>query len=384
MSTERAFDTIVVGLGGMGSAACAHLARRGQRVLGLDRYGIPHEMGSSHGITRIIRLAYYESPAYVSLLQRAFVLWRELEARAGERLLVQTGSVDAALPGNWVVDGSIASCVEHGLDHEVLDGAELARRFPGYQLPAEARACFQPDGGFLLPERCIVAHAEVALAAGAELHGHEPVLDWSAEADGSVRVHTTRASYRADRMVLAAGAWMGELAAPLAGVAVAERQVLGWFQPRRPERFRPDTFPVFNLELDGERCYGLPAYGIPGFKIGRYHHLGESGHPDELRAEPDGRDEALLRATIARHFPDADGPVLSMRTCLFTNVEDEHFVVDTHPDHPQVVLASPCSGHGFKFASVMGEILADLAQRGETRHDIGPFRLARLGAGASA
>jgi sarcosine oxidase len=170
---------------------------------------------------------------------------------------------------------------------------------------------------------------------------------------------------------------MGELAAPLSGVAVPERQVLGWFQPSRPELFTPARFPVFNVDVPEGRFYGLPVAGVPGVKIGRYHHLGEQGSPDELRAPPDARDEAVLRLFLDRYLPDAAGPVLSLRTCLFTNTPDEHFVLDLHPDEPRVVLASPCSGHGFKFASVIGEIVADLATEGTTRHEIERFRLAR-------
>lgn len=370
-------DVIVAGVGAMGSAAAYHLARRGQRVLALERFGIPNTLGSSHGITRIIRLAYYEDPSYVALLRRAFVLWRELETTAGERLLVQTGSIDAAAEDNWVFAGSVRSCQEHDLPHEVLDAHALQQRFPGYRLPDDVLACYQPDGGFLLPERCVVAHVEAAMAHGAEVHGHEPVLGWEPDGDGVV-VATERGRYHADRLVLSAGAWIGDLVAPLAGRAVAERQVLGWFAPDRPERFEPATFPVFNLETDRGRYYGFPRYGIPGFKLGRYHHREERGRPEDLRAPPDAVDEALLREAVAAYFPDADGPVLTLATCLFTNTADEHFVIDRLPDHPQVVVASPCSGHGFKFAAVVGEILADLAVDGTPDHDLRRFGLDRL------
>lgn len=371
------YDVIVAGVGAMGSAAAFHLARRGQRVLALDRHGIPNTLGSSHGITRIIRLAYYEDPAYVALLRRAFVLWRELETIAGERLLIQTGSIDAAAEDNWVFAGSVRSCEEHDLPHEVLDAASLGRRFPGYRLPDDVLACYQPDGGFLLPERCVVAHAEAAMALGAEVHGHEPVLGWEPDGDGVV-VATERGRYHAERLVVSAGAWIGDLVAPLAGRAVPERQVLGWFAPRRPERFTAASFPVFNLETDLGRYYGFPPHGIPGFKLGRYHHRQEHGRPEDLRHPPDAQDEALLREAVTAYFPDADGPVLSLATCLFTNTADEHFVIDRLPDHPQVVVASPCSGHGFKFAAVVGEILADLALDGDTRHDVQRFALDRL------
>lgn len=371
------FDAIVVGCGAMGSAACYHLARRGKRVLGLERFGIPNEEGSSHGFTRIIRLAYYESPDYVALLRRAYTLWRELETVAGERLLVQTGSIDCGAPDNWIFAGSVRSCVEHDLPHEVLDGHALTQRFPGVRFPSDMVACYQPDGGFLLPERCIVAHANAAMALGAELHGHEPVVGWDVTSDG-VRVRTERGEYRAERLVLAAGAWMRELVPALDSLAVPERQVLAWFQPRRPELYQPPRFPVFNAEREEGRFYGFPVHGIPGFKIGMYHHRHEQGRPDELRGAPTAADEAPLRTFTERYFPDAGGPTLSLRTCLFTNTPDEHFIVDTHPELPEVIVASPCSGHGFKFASVIGEVLAELAADGASRQRIGLFRLDRL------
>src|SRR5438876_5191743 len=172
------YDAIVLGLGAMGSAALFHLARRGRRVLGIEQFNIPHDRGSYHGFSRIIRLAYYEHPSYVPLLRRAYELWRDLQRQAGEQLLFLTGSVDAGPAGSEVVEGSRASCAAHGLPHEVLTGAELNRRFPGYWLPPETRAVFQPEGGFLTPERCIVAHVRLAQAAGAEVHAREPVLDW--------------------------------------------------------------------------------------------------------------------------------------------------------------------------------------------------------------
>lgn len=374
MARER-YEVIVVGVGGMGSAALHHLARRGKRVLGLERFDVPNERGSSHGVTRIIRLAYYEHVAYVPLLRRAYELWRELEAIAGEQLLHVTGSLDVAPPEQLVFAGSLRSCEEHGLPHEVLDAAQVARRFPAYRLDPEALAVLQPDGGFLLPERCIVAHVEAAQANGAELHARERVLGWEPVGEG-VRVRTDRGEYEAERLVLTAGAWISELAElPV----LAERQVLAWFQPLRPELFAPERFPVFNLQLDEEkRYYGFPVFGIPGFKLGRYHHLRETGPADELDSEPRPQDEQLLRSFTERYFPDAAGPAMTLKTCLFENSPDEHFIVDRLPDAPQVVVGGGFSGHGFKFCSVLGEILADLATDGDTAHEIGFLRLARL------
>jgi sarcosine oxidase len=371
------YDAIVVGVGGMGSAAAYYLARRGKRVLGLERFGIPHSMGSSHGHTRIIRLAYYEDPSYVLLLRRAYELWREIQGKAGERLLHTTGSIDAGPADSWVFQGSWESCKLHDLPHEVLTGAELKRRHPGYNLPPDHLALLQPEGGFLTPERCIVSYVMAAQAEGAEIHGHERVLEWE-PLEGGVRVTTDRGHYEADRLIITAGAWNGEILDVLEGLAVPERQVLAWLQPTRPERFRPDNFPVFNLLVDEGRFYGFPVFGVPGFKFGKYFHLNETGAADELDRVPNDHDEEVLRSFAERYFPDGSGPTMDLQTCMFTNTPDHHFVIDLHPDYEQVSFASACSGHGFKFASVVGEIMADLADRGFTRHDIDLFRLDRL------
>lgn len=372
------YDVIVIGIGGMGSATAYHLAGRGRRVLGLERFGIPHAMGSSHGHTRIIRLAYYEHPSYVPLLRRAYELWRELQQAVGEPLLHITGSLDAGPPDDWIFKGSLKSCELHDLPHEVLDNAEITRRYPGYRLPEDTMAVFQPDGGFLVPEHCIVAHVHAAIAEGAEIHGCEQVMGWEPAGDG-VKVTTDKAAYTADQMVITAGAWAGKLDSALDRHLTPERQVLAWLQPKRPEWFQPDRFPVFNLTVPEGRFYGFPVYGIPGFKFGWYHHLEETVDPDDFERESNARDEAMLRAFAEHHFPDGAGPTMSLLSCMFTNTTDENFILDVHPDHPQVFVASPCSGHGFKFCSVIGEIMADLVVDGSTGHDIGLHRIGRLG-----
>ncbi|CAN5726628.1 N-methyl-L-tryptophan oxidase [soil metagenome] len=377
MATSKHFDVIVAGCGGMGSATAYHLGKRGQSVLGLERFDIPHAMGSSHGVNRIIRLAYYEDPSYVPLLRRAYELWRDLEREAGEQLLSITGSIDASAPDGEVFQGSLRSCKEHDISHEVLSSHALTERFPGYKLPSGHMAVFQQDGGFLLSERCIVAHVHGALKAGAELHGRERVLEWHSNGD-SVTVRTSRSTYQAARLVLTAGAWMDHLVPVLAPLLQPERQVLAWFQPHSPQLFGPDLFPVFNLTVEEGRYYGFPVYGIPGFKVGRYHHLGEYIDPETMDREPNDHDEAVLRTFTERYFPGASGPVMTMTTCIFTNTPDEHFIIDSMPGAPNVIVVSPCSGHGFKFSSVIGEIIADLAIQGDTGHDLSLFALDRF------
>jgi sarcosine oxidase len=371
------YDLIVIGVGGMGSATAYHAARRGLKVLGLEQFDIPHALGSSHGVNRIIRLAYYENPKYVPLLRRAYELWRELENHAGERLLIVTGSIDAGGEDSKTVQGSLRSCKDHHLPHDVLDAASLRRRFPGYQLAADMVGVYQPDGGFVLSERCIVAHVAAAQALGAQVHARERVVEWQAD-DTGISVTTTRDTYRARRMIVTAGPWARRLVPALQHLAVPERQVMMWTQPLRPEYFRLGAFPVFNFEAPEGRFYGFPVYGIPGFKLGKYHHRGEEvDDPDRMDRACHPEDEEALRTGIRRYFPDANGPIMAMKACLFTNTPDEHFILDRLPDNPHVGVAAGFSGHGFKFCSVIGEIMTELVAEGGTRHDIGLFRLDR-------
>lgn len=371
------YDVIVIGMGSAGSAATYHLAARGLRVLGLERFTVPHEMGSSHGLTRIIRLAYYEHPAYVPLLRRAFVLWRELEQASGTRLLHVTGAVDAGPPGSRVFEGSRRSCETHDLPHEVLTSAELARRFPAYRLPADHMAVFQPDGGFLVPEACITTHVALAQSRGADVRPETSVKAWEPTATG-VRVRAGNDTFQAAHLVLAAGAWMPALVPDLGPFLTVERQVLAWFETHPAEWFAPERFPVFVMNADEGHFYGLPVFGAPGLKVGKYHHRAEAVEPDTVDRTVHPDDVEILHAFARRYFPDGAGALLRGRVCLFTNTSDEHFVIDRLPDVPQVVLVSACSGHGFKFGSVLGEIVADLVQRGEARQDISLHRLGRL------
>lgn len=375
------YDAIIVGAGGMGSAAACHLARRGRRVLVLDQFPVGHDYGSSHGLTRIIRLAYFEHPAYVPLLQRAVELWRDLESATEQRLLHVTGTLDVGWEGGAVFEGSLRSCRIHGLAHEVLTGRELMARVPAWRLPDQARAVWQPEGGFLVPERCVRWYLRCAEQAGAVVRSGERVLRWQRTPGGGVRVDTGQASYEGGHLVLAAGAWMGKLAHALARRLTVERQVVGWFEVGEADLYTPDRFPVFVLEADEGLFYGCPEFAVPGFKIGKYHHLGQQVDPDLVDRVCRPADEIALRGGVSRYFPGANGPLLRSSACLFTNTPDGHFVIDRDPDAPEVLLVSACSGHGFKFCSVVGEIVAELVERGETRHDISLFRLERFAAG---
>jgi sarcosine oxidase len=370
-------DVIVVGVGGMGSAAAYHLATRGARVLALEQFDIPHDRGSSHGFSRIIRLAYWEHPTYVPLVRRAYELWRQLEQESGERLLVVTGSVDAGPADSANVVGARAACAAFDLRCDELDCAALGARFPGYRLPAGTVAIHQPEGGFLVPEACVTAHVALARRRGADIRTREHVLGWEA-GDRQVRVRTASGEHAAARLVLTAGAWTGALVPRAAAALSPERQVMLWTKPLHPKLFDVGSFPVFYINMPDGSFYGFPNHDDRGFKIGRYHHRREQVDPDTIDRTCGPTDEVVLRDGIRCYFPAANGPTLAMKTCLFTNTPDEHFAIDRLADVPRVCLAGGFSGHGFKFCSVVGEVLADLALDGGTRHDIGLFALARL------
>jgi sarcosine oxidase len=368
------YDVIVIGVGGMGSAAVYHAAARGAAVLGLEQFEVPHARGSSHGLTRIIRLAYWEHHSYVPLLRRAYTLWRELERDAGEQLLIVGGSIDAGLADSRPITGALEACAQFGLTCEVLDAKQLSTRFPAYRMPREIVAVFQPEGGFLLAERSVIAHVTAARARGAAVHTRERVTQWRT-IRGSVEVRTNVSTYHARRLIVTAGPWAGTMLPQFRGVLSPERQVVMWTEPRKPELFTVDRFPVFYMHVEEGAFYGFPEYGAPGFKIGKYHHRREAADPDVPSHEPDLEDERVLRAAISRYFPDADGRRLAAETCLFTNTPDEHFLIG-HQDATS--YAAGFSGHGFKFCSVVGEILADLALDGATKHDISLFDPSRF------
>jgi sarcosine oxidase len=372
------WDTIVVGLGAMGSAATFHAARRGQRVVGLEQFTPAHDRGSSHGRSRVTRQAYFENPAYVPLLGRASELWTQLQRDSGKRLIETTGGLMLGPPDGGVVRGTLASARLHGLPHEVLDASEVRRRFPAFTIDDGMIGVLDKVAGVLFPEDCIRAHAAAATQAGAELRWQEPLVSWKATGD-SVEVKTPKGTHVAGTLVLCAGPWMGKLLANLQLPLAVERNVLYWFRPTTDVAlFAPGKFPVFLIEHEpGKLFYGFPALGDDGIKVAR-HHTGVSCSPTDIRREIDPDEIREARSILERHLPTVSGELLSATTCMYTNTPDGHFIIDRHPRHPNVILASPCSGHGFKFASVIGEILADLACAGRTEHPIDMFSLGRF------
>jgi sarcosine oxidase len=380
-------DTLIVGLGAMGSSACYHLARRGVRVLGLDQFLIAHDRGSSHGLSRMIRMCYYEHPDYVPLLRRAYELWRTLESESGERLLFTPGGVYMGREDAEAIAGSRLAAVEHGLAHEMLTRADLARRFPQFALPENFVGLFEPTAGWLAPERAIAAHARLARQHGADIRTDERVESWEADERG-VRVRTVRAEYRARTLIIAAGAWAGRVVTDL-GVAVSPtRQTLGWFSPPDPAPFASPDAPVWAMQTPkdwdgrGDLFYGFPMStesptGTPSLKLAR-HAKGPPIDPDRDGREPHPGDQDDIRPFLRRFMPGADGPLVALRACMYENSPDSHFIIDRHPTHPNVIIAAGFSGHGFKFACVVGEVLADLAASGQTRHPIGFLGLHRF------
>jgi sarcosine oxidase len=370
-------EVIVAGLGAMGSAAAWQLARRGHRVLGFDRFSPPHTLGSTHGRSRIIREAYFEHPCYVPLLRRAYEGWAELERESGRPLLRRTGGLMAGPEDGMLFSGARRSAIEHGLPHEVVTAAEIRRRFPGFTPPDDMVGLLEPRAGMLWPEGCVEAALSLARRHGAELRTDEPITTWQADGEGVV-VRSASGTYRARRLILSAGAWMPALLGALGRPLQVERQLFHWFAPaRRPELFGPDRCPVAVWEYAPDRIFATQPDVGDGLKAG-IHHEGEATDPEHVRREPTAEDEAVMRRLVERYMPDAAGTLREARVCLYTNTPDHHFVIDVHPDHPQVIVASPCSGHGFKFASVIGEILADLATDGGSRFDLAPFSLSRL------
>ncbi|MBU88672.1 MAG: N-methyl-L-tryptophan oxidase [SAR202 cluster bacterium] len=371
------FDAIVVGIGSMGSSTLYHLAQRRKKVLGIEQFGIPHELGSYHGESRIIRLAYYEDPSYVPLLKRAYELWFLLQNQVKAELLCITGSLDIDRIDGSVFKGSLTSCLTHNIVHEVLDAKEISSRFPGYELPSDYYGLYQPDGGFLFPEKCVEAYKNMAIMMGADVKVNERVKSWKSER-GKVIVTTDKDVYRADKIVFTSGAWTQNLLSDTSEILNVERQVVGWFTPENDNVFKPELFPVFNAKFEEGRYYGFPITGTPGFKVGRYHHLGQIVDPDFEKSEITVEDELILRSAVSNYFPKANGDVISLKSCMFTNTSDEHFILDRVPGYGNVFLAAGFSGHGFKFSSVVGEIMADLVTYGKTKHDINMFRVDRF------
>lgn len=371
------FDAIVIGLGGMGAATAFDLARRGVRVVGLEQFAPAHDRGSSHGHTRIIRTAYFEHPSYVPLVRRSFERWYDLEQRGDCRLLTECGCLTIGAPDSEVVQGVRRSAAEHGLAIEVLDAIDLRRRFPPFRFGDEYGGVLESEAGFLDVEECVRAHINSAIRLGATLRFNEPVRSWSANQAG-VQAITDQGRYSADRLIITVGPWAGQLLQKWGRRLTVMRQTPHWFETLNPQQFRRDRFPLYIADVPDGFFYGFPVIDSFGHKVARHYGADELQTVESIAPETTPDDEQPIRKFLVEHLPDANGQLRRAQTCIYTLTPDRHFILDRHPEHENVVVAAGFSGHGFKFAPVVGEILADLATNGRTDQPIDMFRMNRF------
>lgn len=373
-------DVIVIGAGAMGSAAAYHLAKAGQRVLLLEQFEIDHQKGSSYGFSRIIRYAY-DHPVYIALAKAVYPLWYELQEEAGERLIVQTGGLDFGTAEE--VSSTLQTMRAEGIPHEDLSADEANARFPQFRFDEAMRILYQPESGLLAASKCVRAHIQLARQHGADVKEHTRVTRLDIK-PGHVEVETTAGAFQAERLIITAGAWTRGLLAsigldlPLQPVRCQEAH----FQPvTAPNNFTADHMPVFishGTDEHGHKAYGLPSVDGSGVKVA-YHGGTPVDDPSQIDYEPSPEMVEHIRTFARKHLPViGDSPLALTRICLYTMTPDEHFIIDRHPEHSHVIIASPCSGHGFKFSTLIGRILTDLALRGRTEYDISLFNVNRF------
>jgi sarcosine oxidase len=372
-----AYDAIVVGLGGMGSAAAYHLAGRGARVLGLEQFGAAHDQGSSHGKTRVIRQAYYEGPDYVPLLLRAYDLWHALEREAGTPLLRTTGALYVGAHEVPHIAGAELSARTHHIPFEMLSAEEIRARYPVLRPRPGVVGLFEFKAGILVPEQCVATHIDLARRRGADLRMNEPAVSWTAGRDG-VAVRTSRGTYEGRSLVVTAGPWTAQVLEDLPVPIQVERVVLYWFEPRA-RRDELARLPIYGWDVEDVHAYGFPYLEGQGMKVAFHQVYQEITTPQTIRRAVGDDEKARMRDFLAGFIPDAAGAITAAVTCMYSNTPDSHFIIDRHPAHDRVVFAGGFSGHGFKFCPVVGEVLADLALRGETSLPIKLFALNRFG-----
>jgi sarcosine oxidase len=378
---EGAFDVIVVGLGAMRSSTAYHLAKRGAKVLGLEAFTPAHEKGSSHGESRLIRQAYFEDPAYVPLVLRAYELWYQLEAESNEDLLNITGGVAIGPLQGGLITGCLKSAERYGLEHDLFDANEMKRRFPQFALAEDEVAFYEQKAGYLRPEECIRQHLRLASKRGADLRFEEPVLSWTASESGDgVSIVTGKETYQAKSLVISVGPWTNEFVTSLPVSLIVSRRVMFWFNPTtQHSAFDKRVFPIFIWEPEqGPLFYGFPRTNVAGDPKVAIHSGDEDCTPSTIDRSIHSRDIAAIRSAIQFRIPALNGEVSHAVTCMYTMTLDKHFIIDAHPRHPQVSIAAGFSGHGFKFSSVVGEILSDLAMTKNTSSDIALFSGSRF------
>jgi sarcosine oxidase len=378
------YDVIIIGIGSMGISTCYWLAKRGYKVLGLDQFGIPHEQGSHTGQSRIIRKAYFEHPDYVPLLNRAYENWKEFETLTSKQLYFQTGLVYFGQSNNAVIKGVKESAALHQIKIDQLTREQAASTFPQFTLPGNFETVCEPDAGFITPEKAIQLYKEEAIKASADIRTNEIVLSWKKE-DGSIKVVTNKNTYYSKKLIITAGAWAGKMLPQLKTELTVTRQTIAWVQTMHPDSFSLGNFPCWMLEEEGRGCYYgfpmLPAdrFGGPvGLKLA-HHYPGQKTNPDNVNRQINKEDEADLQYALAKYLPAANATIVAWKICLYANTKDENFIIDHLPGYDgDVTIACGFSGHGFKFVSVVGEILADLAIEGKTNMPIDFLSLKRF------
>ncbi len=377
-------EVIVVGLGAMGSATCAQLAARGVRVLGLDRFAPPHDGGSTHGESRITRLAIGEGAEYVPLVQRSHRLWDAIEARAGVRLREATGGLILGPADSPFLAQTRACAREFAITHENLAGSTLSTRFPMFRMPAGTEGYYEPEAGYVRPEAAVAAQLALARRDGADVHARETVRAWEATAHG-VEVRTDAATYTAEQLVLCAGAWVTELFPEGVEHFGVYRQLLHWFPIRGP---MPERMPVFVWDFGGERhgvehlhgFYGFPPLAGAGGGVKLATETYGHTHAPDGRQHPATASEsaAMYRHYVAERLPWLGPTPLRSVSCLYTSTQGSRFVIDRHPAHARVLIVSACSGHGFKHSPAIGEAVAQQLTGERPAVDLAPFALAAL------
>ena len=375
--SQNAYDVIVLGLGGMGSAALYHLASRGARVCGIERHGIAHDRGSSHGATRMFRKAYFEHPDYLPLLERALPQWQKLEEESGRELFVRSGLILSGVPESPLIRGLGACYATHDLPHRKMGAPEACAEFRQFALPEDHVVFHDPEAGYLMPEACIEQHVALARQQGADLLIHEDALAWRSDGT-SVTVTTNQREISAATLILTVGPWaagaLGEL-----GVAFhVLRKVQLWYSTPDMTRYRAGEMPCFYIDTDYGGFYGFPAIDEMGIKIAEHTGGDPVNDPDHLNRGLEAEDETKIRRVLAEVFPSVELHRTRFSVCMYSMTADHHFIIDRHPRHENVIVSAGFSGHGFKFAPVVGEILADLAVDRTTMHPVELFKFDRF------
>lgn len=372
------FDAIVLGVGSMGSATCYYLASRGYSILGLEQFDIPHDQGSHAGQSRIIRKAYFEHPDYVPLLEKAYGNWKEIEVKTGSQIYFPSGLLYAGRPNDVLIKGVRESANKYNLTVESISAKQVKSRFPQFQIPTEYDVLFEPDAGFVTPERAILLFVEQAIRAGAHIHTKEKAASWAKHGE-TITVKTNKNTYTCKKLIICSGPWAGEMIPGFSNQLKVTRQVIAWVNPKGSKSYELGQFPCWLIDDDTQNgmYYGFPIlpvgkFGAPiGLKVAQ-HYPGQVSNPDSVNRIPSKEEEDNLISAMDKFLPGGYSSTHVIKTCLYTNTADENFVIDFLPGHDnQVVIAAGFSGHGFKFVSVVGEIMADLAMKGKSELPIG-------------